>query len=564
MALLDAYRSALSSVAGQPSGLSGLSAGLSTAVGALETAAERRRKKQEEERAREREGLTFSLNQAIKAGDKAAIKRLGPQVYGPDVDFGAVADAAAKETERAQFKEDLALLPNLSGEEQARLGQALGIRLAEMRGETPYLPPQAIGPAGDYTKAARPSKTVPRKSGGILPHALDSRMVGGELFVSPRPFNEEEYARYLADVAELNPQAFQELAQRGLAARPVLERGDKLRAAFQPLPRGTEGAEKQQAAAPIDLRRPEGELRYRLGESADTKAKRDVRNNIDKEAQRLRSRIDTAYEAIADEDKPKFLEAKAGLEEAVDNWRAGAIANNGATDSAFPKPTVAFAGATTYKGQQVRIQERKATARESYQNARIAQISRGLDLSEKRIGVYAQSVANNYTLGKQRNVIAADNAAVRRDHLTAFIESKNIEQSLKDWAATADAQAKIDRLILDSRKAAVDTVRKTPAFSDTARKEAVAAGQGDAFDNDYKNAVAAEEGRLVQSGLMRLAPKPPRREINKPESTAVKVEVVDPKTGQKATVERNRVPAAGGVKPGAKPSLSQRSGARPQ
>lgn len=94
MALMDAYRSALSSIAGQSTGLGGLSAALPTIASSVEASAERRRKKQEEEEARQREGNLFALNRAIEEGDEATIMRLGPKVYGAGIDFTAVAQGA--------------------------------------------------------------------------------------------------------------------------------------------------------------------------------------------------------------------------------------------------------------------------------------------------------------------------------------------------------------------------------------------------------------------------------------------------------------------------------------
>ena len=489
MALSEGYRSALSSIGPQGGGLvgalsSGLSAGAQYAAGALETAAERRRKKQEEERAREREGLTFALNKAIEDGNAEQIRTLLPKVYPGVQDVEAVALGAQRKKQEADFKSLIEQIPSAADETSRTL---LGRRAGELGATLFGLPKTVKISTGKMIESGR-YEDVPALPGyavgAIIPEseakALAARGLGGSLKKGATP-NERIVKTEIPAVAA---------SQRPIMVEETID---------QPL---------------------------MFGEKADTAIQRRAIDAVRRRAETVRAEITKQFLEISDEDRPKFEAKKRELEEAVNNWETTAVINKGVTDDDFPLPTVSFAGATTYKGQQIGIRRQTAADRAAYQRGRLAQLSRGLNLSERRIGVYAQSVANNYTLGKERNVIAASNVDVRRDHLNAFIESKNNEQSLKDWAATADAQAKTDQLILDSRKAAVDAVRKTPAFSDAARKEAVAAGQGDAFDTDYKNAVAAEEGRLVQIGLRRLAPAPTRKDIKQPERAGAPAPVV--------------------------------------
>ena len=189
MALSEGYRSALASIGTQGGGLvgalsSGLSAGAQYAAGALETAAERRRKKQEEEKAREREGLTFALNQAIEAGDEEGIKRLGPQVYG-GVDFGAVASAAKRKKEeadrsvaRTRASELLTYIPYADADTQKELSNEIGRLTAQGLG----LSPTIQVPTGEYDiTPAMPGYGIGQEIPAAAAQAVETRGLGKAL-----------------------------------------------------------------------------------------------------------------------------------------------------------------------------------------------------------------------------------------------------------------------------------------------------------------------------------------------------------------------------------------------
>lgn len=129
MALLDAYRSALANVGG--SGL-GEVFGPGTQTGILQA----RQKKREEEKAREREGLTFVLDRAIKAGDRTTVERVGPQLF-PNIDFGAVGQAAEREAFATQSSGLRDIADLLEGPQKQRALEAAGRYYALSRGETP-------------------------------------------------------------------------------------------------------------------------------------------------------------------------------------------------------------------------------------------------------------------------------------------------------------------------------------------------------------------------------------------------------------------------------------------
>jgi len=131
-------------------------------VTGLSSYAEQQKKRREEEKAREREGLLFSLNQAIESGDEETIKSLGPKVYG-GVDFGAVASAAGKNraekdrtAARARVTELLAVLPYADSATKEQLSKEIG-----------KLQAQGLGLSETITRPT--GRTIPSPTGETVP-----------------------------------------------------------------------------------------------------------------------------------------------------------------------------------------------------------------------------------------------------------------------------------------------------------------------------------------------------------------------------------------------------------
>ena len=158
-----------------------LAQGLATGLGSY---AEQQKKKREEEKAREREGLLFSLNQAIEAGDEDTIKSLGPKVYG-GVDFGAVASAAGKSraekdrtAARARASELLTYIPYADAATKAELSNEIGRLTAQGLGLSPTIPV----PTGEYDiTPAMPGYGIGQEIPAAAAQAVKARGLGQAL-----------------------------------------------------------------------------------------------------------------------------------------------------------------------------------------------------------------------------------------------------------------------------------------------------------------------------------------------------------------------------------------------
>lgn len=324
MALLDAYRSALSSVAGQPSGLSGLSAGLSTAVGALETAAERRRKKQEEERAREREGLTFALNQAVEAGDVQGAQNIIENLY-PGVDkeaFGLAVTKQKEEKDRAKRQDRLdKILASMKyvtdSAALARLGNEAGRLQAEILGVP---------------------ETITRKTGQMVPSPTET-----ETYTEQVPVPGTEFKAGAMLPVE---QARQMAAERGL--------GGAFAPAFGPYAGGLEQRRvlkdipalttTKESTRPKMVEETETVPQFTFGQAVGTMTPVVTARMrpIYSEQTRLLKELDNKFSAIPVQNREEFRDEKVALDAEIRSVTAQALANEGVIPEGAKWPTIRF------------------------------------------------------------------------------------------------------------------------------------------------------------------------------------------------------------------------------
>jgi len=488
--LLNAYRSALANVGGQ-----GFGEMLNQAqLGYEQQAAERRRKKQEEEEARQREGNLFALNRAIEEGDEATIMRLGPKVYGTGVDFGAVAQGAKAQKERtertrkeAELTRLLGLIPYAEDDATKRaLSEQANVLQAGLSGLSPTRTQTVEGefvPSGkmeQYTEQApKPGTAFP--VGTILPI---------------------EQARALAKERGLGG-AFA-VAPPGPYAPGVAAPFKEARRVIKDIPAAMETVSKTRD---IMVPKTEEVPRFNFAAKADTKAALKFEDRINATAKQMRQEVAAAWKDLTDAEKadPKRLAERAALENEIDVWEADAITNK--SSKGLTRPTIAFKGAKTIRGQTLEQKGQALADRRRFNEIRLGQFARSLKIKEGTLANSVRQTANAFIINTERNVILRNNTALRGEALDLLVQRYNNDTDLKVWAQSDRTQAEAGKITVAAAKTANDNVSKLPQFGKAVRDEIYASGDEariKKFEDDYRTAVAAETTSLAQQQLDKL------------------------------------------------------------
>ena len=523
MALSEGFQRYLGAIGGDAaSTLAGGLIGGFTTYGQQEV--ERRRKKKEEEEANRKAGLAAALDFATKQGRGEEASDLYRQVYGISAPAGYAEDVT-RAAERARITEDLTLLPYMPEEERARMGEQLGIRFAQARGETPYLPGTEYSalsaPQATYVPEKEPgAKPIPTKPetglGGLSARAYeklpavkgpDGKLIYPAAAAAASPYvpgkpttiTDEEYARYVADLSQYNPAAFQQLVRLGDQAA-IMEAGGNI----AERPQGLGAVEKAGPSGIPSLTKPEQKPRYRFTEKEDTKVARDFTSSVKKDAAALRNRLDQNFNALTDEEK---IQKKPEYDEklsAINVYENAVLAAKSTKD--IERPSTVFVG-KTIKGETLAQRGRALADRREYNRVRLTQFAANLKIKAGTLANSVRQTANAFIINTERNVILRNNTALRGEALDLLVQRYNSDTDLKVWAQSDRTQAEAGKITVAAAKTANDNVSKLPQFGKAVRDEIYASGDEariKKFEDDYRTAVAAETTSLAQQQLDKL------------------------------------------------------------